>query len=151
MNELLDWHWWLIAGFALLILEIFVPGFVLACLGIGALITSPFALLGASLTVQLMAFSVSSIVCFFALRPFVLRTFYKKGEEVKTNADSLVGKEGRVVETINNAIDTGRAIVFGDDWRAESETGDVIEAGQHVVVVKRDSNLITVKPLKSSN
>ena len=31
------YHYWIIAGIILLIIEIFTPGFLMACLGLGAL------------------------------------------------------------------------------------------------------------------
>ena len=39
------WQLWLIAAFALFALEVVTPGFILACFGVGALLTIPAAAL----------------------------------------------------------------------------------------------------------
>ena len=44
------WHVWLGVCMALVMLEVFVPGFVLACLGVGAMAGSCAAALGWALT-----------------------------------------------------------------------------------------------------
>ena len=40
------WQLWIAAAIGLIILEVFVPGFVLACLGVGALAGAGVAALG---------------------------------------------------------------------------------------------------------
>ena len=57
---------------ALIILEIFVPGFVLACLGIGALAGAIAAGMGVNLAMQFICAGVLSLVAFVFLRPFAL-------------------------------------------------------------------------------
>ena len=73
---------------------------------------------------------------------------FKKSNQVKTNADALTGSEGYVTETIDNQLNTGRAMVNGDDWRAISENDEIITEKTKIQVVKVDSNRIIVKPLK---
>ena len=74
-----------------------------------------------------------------------MRFLDKKSKDVKTNADALVGRKGVVSERIDAAQHTGRVAIDGDDWKAVSENGEVIEKGTEVEIVKLDSIIITVK------
>jgi membrane protein implicated in regulation of membrane protease activity len=60
-----------------------------------------------------------------------------------SNADALIGREGRVRETIE-ADGFGRVAIDGDVWKAKSQTGEAISAGTAVKVVNRESTIITV-------
>ena len=48
-------------------------------------------------------------------------------------------------ERIDAGQHTGRVAIDGDDWKAVSEDGSVIEKGTPVVIVKMDSIIVTVK------
>ena len=89
--------------------------------------------------------SVVSMLAFIFLRPVVIRFFDKKSKDVKTNADALVGRKGVVSECIDAENHTGRVAIDGDDWKAVSEDGSVIEKGAYVEIVKLDSIIVTVK------
>ena len=69
-----------------------------------------------------------------------------KNSKIKTNADALVGKVGRVVEVIDNNKSQGRVIVEGDNWRAETENNEIVKEGEKVEVVKVNSTILIVKP-----
>jgi len=88
------WHIWLMAGIALIILEIFAPGFVLGCLAIGCLGGLIADLFGLSLAIQLIASAAIGLLAFVAIRPIVLKTMHSNS--VKTNVDSLVGRLAQV-------------------------------------------------------
>ncbi len=145
MEYLFTWENWIYAGIILLILEIFTPGFVVACIGIGALVTSPFAYFGAPVSVQLLVFSLATLFSFLGIRPYVLKYIYNSDKETITNADTLIGKVVKVKETINNNQNKGRIIIYGDNWRARSEDGSIIEEGETIEVVKIESTVMIVK------
>ena len=69
----------------------------------------------------------------------------RKSKDVKTNADALVGRKAVVSERIDATQHTGRVAVDGDDWKAVSADGSVIEKGTEVEIVKLDSIILTVK------
>ena len=64
MEQLLltPWLVWVIVAVAAFILEIFIPGFWVAILGIGALAAVPLAALGAGTTWQILVFAVVSVL-----------------------------------------------------------------------------------------
>lgn len=142
---------WLIAALALIIFEIFSATFGAICFAIGAVFSALAAGLGLNLTWQIAIFAVVSLLTFIFLRPFMMKILDRKSKEVKTNADALVGRKALVSERIDAAQHTGRVAVDGDDWKAISEDGTVIEKGAEVEIVKLDSIILTVKQLKTEN
>lgn len=138
------WQFWLIVGFLLLIAEIFTPGFLLACFGVAALITTIPALFGVNVIWLIIIFAVSSVLSLLLLRPIMLRLW--KDPEVKTGADALIGRRAKVTEEINESLDTGRVAVDGDNWRAHAENlHEIIPKGATVEIMARTSIELKVK------
>ena len=138
---------WLIAAIVLAILEIATAGFGVICFAVGAGFSALAAGLGANVTWQIVIFAIVSLLTFIFLRPVVMRLLDKRSKDVKTNANALIGRRGVVSERIDAAQHTGRVAVDGDDWKAVSENGEVIEKGTSVEIVKLDSIIVTVKQL----
>lgn len=148
MESLLqNWHIWFIAGIVLMIAEVFLPSFIAACVGIGCFVAGILALLSFGLNVQLIGFSFGTLLAFFTVRPFMLKYALRRSEKVKTNVEALIGKSARVIVEINAENFTGRVLIDGDEWRAESETGEVVAEGKKVEIVKVDSTIVYVKPI----
>ena len=143
MEEILQWHWWMYIGLLLFILEVFTPGFILACLGIGSFIAALSAFLGCSMDIQLLVFSLSTLVSLFLIRPIL----YKKSEsKLKTNTEALIGRVGTVSEKIDY-FTSGRVSIDGDQWKAISATSIALEPPEKVVVTEINSTIITVKKI----
>ena len=136
---------WLIVAIVLVIFEICSATFGAICFAIGAGFSALAAGLGANLTWQIVIFAIVSLLTFIFLRPFMLKFLDRKSKDVKTNADALVGRKAVVSERIDAAQHTGRVAVDGDDWKAVSADGTVIEKGTEVEIVKLDSIILTVK------
>jgi len=141
------WHIWVIAGVVLLIAEIFTPGFVLACFGVACLVAAIFAALDVGLTLEVIVFCVASIVAFFTVRPLFVKRFYRSDDDAaaRTNVDALAGKVGMVVERIDPSMNVGRVVLGGDNWRAASVDGAVIERGEQVEVIRVEGTKLFVK------
>ena len=138
---------WLIVAIILVIIEICTAAFGSICFAIGAAFSALAAGLGLGLTWQIIIFAAVSLLTFIFLRPIAMRFLDRKSKDVKTNADALVGRKGIVSERIDSTQHTGRVAIDGDDWKAVSANGSVIEKGVEVEVVKRDSIILTVKYL----
>ena len=136
---------WLIAAIILVIIELCTAGFGSICFAFGALGSALAAYLGANLLWQLGIFAAISLLTFIFLRPVVMKLLDRKSKDVKTNADALIGRKAIVSETIDSNLNTGRVAVDGDDWKAVSEDGSVIEKGTKVEIVGRESIIVTVK------
>ncbi|MBN1594129.1 MAG: NfeD family protein [Candidatus Coatesbacteria bacterium] len=142
------WHIWVIIGVALLIAEIFTPGFVLACFGVGCLVAALFAAFDLGLTVEVIIFCIASVVAFFAVRPLFVKRFYRSDNDAaRTNVDALVGKQGMVAERIDPSQNVGRINLGGDSWKAISEDGAVIERGEKVEVTRVEGTKLYVKEI----
>ena len=136
---------WLIVAIALVIFEICSATFGAICFAIGAGFSALAAGLGAGITWQIIIFAVVSLLTFIFLRPFMLKFMDKRSKDVKTNAEALIGRKGIVSERIDAEQHTGRVAIDGDDWKAVSEDGSIIEKGVSVEIVKMDSIIVIVK------
>jgi len=139
------WHLWLAAGIILFIAEVFTPGFVLACIGVGCVLAAIPASLDASVHWQILTFALGTGGGFVGIRPFMMRYLYQHSKDLRTNVDALVGMTGRVTQTIDPDKDSGRALVNGDDWRAFSIDNKSIPVGEKICVVKVEGNKIFVR------
>lgn len=139
------WQIWAIICVSCLILELFSGDFFILCFSIGALVSLVASLLGLSLTWQIILFAVASALSVLFVRPVALRWFHRNDPNRVSNADALMGREGRVSQTIA-AGGHGRVAIDGDDWKAISSDGSPIEQGTVVRVVSRESIILTVEP-----
>tara|TARA_B110000977_G_scaffold128592_1_gene164109 strand:+ start:193 stop:633 length:441 start_codon:yes stop_codon:yes gene_type:complete len=146
MEEIFNWHWWMYAAILLFILELFTPGFILACLGVGAVTASFLAYIGFNLDTQLICFAVTTLLSLFIIRPML----YKKGaaqDKIKTNTDALINRTARVTEEINWEVNSGRVSIDGDVWRAKSSSEEIIIVNEQVIVESIESTIVTVKKI----
>jgi len=144
---LTEWQIWILLGILFFIIEIFTPAFVSACLGIGFILGGLASAIGLNHTWQLIFFSIGTAASFFLVRPLILKIGYKDSENVKTNADSLLGKIGKVVENIDSELGTGYVAVDGDNWKAVSADESLIKKGEKVEIISRESIIVTVKKI----
>ncbi|MFM6997941.1 MAG: NfeD family protein [Bacteroidota bacterium] len=136
----MTWTLWLAAAAVLLLLEVFTPGFLLACLAVGAAGASAGAALELPLEAQLALFSVFSGLSLWLLRP-VLRTWFS-ATGAKTNQDALIGAVGRV-ESAVVAGQRGYVKLDGDSWAFEADRD--YAAATKVRITHRDGNVVTVE------
>ena len=139
------WLYWVIAALLLFIVELFTSGFAVICLSIGAIGGAIVAANDTSIEMQLLTFAIVSMVAIICVRPLLKRLFFKNGEKVATNASAMVGKRGVVCQEVDEV--SGRVMVEGVDWRANSEDGELLPIGTKVVVTAIDSVVLTVKKL----
>jgi membrane protein implicated in regulation of membrane protease activity len=151
MDYIQPWHIWLIVAAVFFIVEIFSNTFVFLCFSLGCIASSICAYFGWGLTSEILAFIIITFISFFTVRPLMRKYAFKKGDKVKTNTDALEGKRGRVTETIDFSKNTGRVFVYGDDWKALSENGEVIVENKMIEVVKVDSTILIVKHIKKED
>ena len=139
------WQVWAVLAVLGLILELTSGDFFIMCLAIGAAgaaITAPFA----NLYWQIGVFAIVSLFSLFQVRPFVLRYLHNNEEKRVSNADALLGRKGRVSETIP-ARGFGYVAIDGDQWRAVAANDEEIAEGTRVKIVSRESTIVTVEQL----
>ena len=136
------WQLWAVVAVLGLLLELTSGDFFIVCFSIGACaaaIVSPFA----GLYVQLIVFGVVTALSIYQVRPFALRYLHRNEENRVSNADALIGRQGHVTETIQEK-GFGRVAIDGDDWKAVSADETEIPIGTRVMVVNRESIIISV-------
>lgn len=138
------WHIWIIVALLFFIMEIFTPGFAVACLSIGAIGGAVASACDIALKYQILAFAISTLLAFVLVRPVILKLFHNKSKEVATNTNALIGRQAIVSEEIKPAIG-GRVKIDGDDWKAITTEGKSIEVDKVVKILKVDSVILTVE------
>ncbi|MBP5590339.1 NfeD family protein [bacterium] len=139
------WIIWLVVAVASFILEIFIPGFWVAILGIGALAAAPLAALGAGTTWQILVFAVVSIIAVIFFRPLALKYFFKSSEKREANTNAMIGKKAKVLSKIT-ADEPGKAKIGSEVWTAIPENEEsVFEEGETVEITAVDGAKIIVK------
>ena len=141
------WHYWVIIALVFVIVEMFTTGFAVMCISFGCIFGAITSALDWELKWQLLAFAVGTALAFMTVRPLVYKFFYKKEQEVKTNAEALIGRKAVVTERIEGELLPGRVKIDGDDWKAISLESESIEAGEAVEIIEINSIILTVKKL----
>ena len=130
--------YWLIAAGVLLILEILTLGLTTIWFAGGAFIAFLAGFFGAPLWVQIVLFLAVSAVLLIFTRPIAEK--YLNSSRTKTNAEGLVGKQGKVLEEIDNFNQTGKIMLNGMEWMARSADASVsipVDTKVEVKVLKR--------------
>lgn len=136
------WQMWALIAFLCLILELTNGDFFIMCFAIGGFVTAICSAFGLGFYGELAVFAVVSVLCLFFVRPAALRYLHRDKGRV-SNVDALVGREGRVVESIE-ADGFGRVAIDGDVWKAKSVDGSAIEKDCLVKVESLESTVIIV-------
>ncbi len=138
------WQCWIILGLVLLILELFISGFLVACFGISAILTALTVAFGASFSIQLIVFGLLNIATLYLLRPILQEQFM--GVEIKSCVDALIGKEIKLQEKLDPSQNYGEQQINGDIWRIRANDDETIEAGTKVRIIGLDGLVLIVEP-----
>lgn len=140
------WQIWAVIAVVCLILELSSGDFFIICFSIGAVFGALGVLMGLNGYWQTALFALFTLLSIFLVRPVALRYLYRREENRVSNADALIGRQGKVVETIK-ASSYGRVQIDGDIWKAvTNELADIAEDTK-VRVVSRESTIITVETI----
>ncbi|MFC2335285.1 MAG: NfeD family protein [Prevotella sp.] len=140
------WLLWTLVCVVALILEVSSGTFYLMCFAIGAVGAVVVSLMGTPLWLQVLVFSAISAVSVFCVRPLLVKCLHPVQKERLSNASALVGRQGVVIEPIS-AERPGYVRVDGDEWRAVTADGTMIERGVNVRITAMNSIVVTVEPV----
>ena len=140
------WQIWAIVAVICLILELTAGDCFIICVSIGAVFACLTDALGGGIILQLIVFAVFTLASLFFVRPFAVRFLHKGESNRVSNADALLGRKGRVVETVK-ADSFGRVQIDGDIWKAVTNEQNDIPEGTNVRVISRESTIITVETI----
>lgn len=132
MNTIFWLIFWLIVVAVMLIIEIFTMGLTTIWFSLGAVAAAVAAGLGAPLWVQILLFSIVSVVIMLLVRPFAMKVI--NVGRTKTNIDEVVGEQAIVIENIDNRKEQGKVKFRGVEWMARSVDGSMIAVDEMVTV-----------------
>jgi membrane protein implicated in regulation of membrane protease activity len=135
---------WVVAIVLFLIVEALTAGLTCIWFAVGALAALISALFNAPIWLQIIWFSVISIITLMLTRPLVKK--YVNGKSQPTNADMVIGADGIVTERIDNLAGTGAVAIAGKVWTARSTTGKPIELGVTVTAERIEGVKLLVCP-----
>jgi membrane-bound serine protease (ClpP class) len=131
---------WVTLAIVAAIIEVSVPHFGVAFVGVAALVAAFVAYFDFALVPQLATFVVVLGVSLAVLRPRLLKHLDAPG--VPSRTDVLIGREGIVTHDIEQTVGAGRVNVGGQDWAARAATP--IPAGTRVRIVGADGIVLEV-------
>lgn len=130
---------WLIIFVACIVIEIITMGLTTIWFAGGALIAAVGAALNAPLWLQIVLFVAVSLVLLYFTRPIAVKYFNK--DRVRTNAESLVGKQAIVISEIDNLQGIGQVTVGGQEWSARTTIEGITLPVGSVVIVRAISGV----------
>ncbi|MBD5462676.1 MAG: NfeD family protein [Lachnospiraceae bacterium] len=130
---------WLIVFVACIVIEIITMGLTTIWFAGGALIAAVGAALNAPLWLQIVLFVAVSLVLLYFTRPIAVKYFNK--DRVRTNAESLVGKQAIVISEIDNLQGIGQVTVGGQEWSARTTIEGITLPVGSVVIVRAISGV----------
>lgn len=137
---------WLIGVAAFLVLEAFTYQMLSIWFVFGAIGGLIAALSGASFTVQMTVFLVTSVALLAFLRPISMKLV--KNKDFKTNADSLIGKAVLITQDVDNASGSGQGKIEGMYWTVRSENGEMIVKDSTATVKRIEGVKLIVECIK---
>lgn len=135
---------WLVILVALVVIELLTMGLTTVWFAGGALAATLASLLHLPIVLQVILFLVVSALLLYFTRPLAVKYFNK--DRVRTNAESLVGRQAIVISEIDNLEGTGQVNVGGMEWTARTKAdGVVLPVGAVVIVLAIDGVKLIVE------
>ena len=136
---------WLVLLIVFIVIELFTMGLTTIWFAGGALLAAAAAALHMPLVIQVALFLIVSILLLFFTRPIAVRYFNK--DRIKTNVESMVGRQAIVISEIDNLEGIGQVTVGGQEWTARSMDENQKLAVGTVVLVRAISGVkLIVEP-----
>lgn len=156
MNEVLIF--WLIVLILSIIVEVISLGLTSIWFAGGALAAILAAILHAPFALQMVLFLAVSLLLLFFTRPIAVKYFNK--DRVRTNIESMIGRQAIVISEIDNLQGTGQVTVGGQEWSAKSSDDsirlavgavvEVVDVSGVKLIVKEDQQMRGRKDIKSA-
>ena len=137
---------WLIVLAVFLVIEAITVGLTTIWFAGGALVAAIASGAGAGILVQWILFLVISLVLLIFTRPIAMR--YLNTNRTRTNAESLIGKEAVVTQTIENLKNQGQVIVGGIEWTARTDDNEKMIEKDTVVEIERIEGVKLIVKMK---
>jgi len=139
----MDWWVWTLIGFFFLALEFVASTMHSAFFAAGAFLVALLVALhvGGPMWVQLLTFTVFSLVTLLIIRPFVVRKL--KLSETKV-VDTMIGEQAILMEDLPPA-GVGKAEMRGSTWNARNVGETAMRRGQRCTVERIEGLVLYVR------
>lgn len=138
---------WLVILVVLVVIELLTMGLTTIWFAGGALAAALISIAGTPIVLQVIVFLVVSIILLFSTRPIAVKYFNK--DRIRTNTESLIGRQAIVISEINNIEGVGQVNTGGMEWSARSSYNNiVIPVGAVVVILGIDGVKLIVEERK---
>ncbi len=134
---------WIVALVAFVVIEAITAQLVTIWFAVGSVAALIAEMLGAQVWLQWTIFVTVSAIVLVATRPFVKKLTKQKVQP--TNADRCIGETAVVTERIDNISGKGAVKVNGIEWSARTQSGNTVEPGNTVKVIKIDGVKLIVE------
>ncbi len=123
---------WLVFFIIAIAIEVMTLGLTSIWFAGGALIALVLSMFNLPVVFQVIVFIAVSLALLIFTRPIAVRYFNK--DRLKTNVETLIGKQAIVINEIDNLQGIGQVTVGGQEWSARSAddkkqfaVGEVVE------------------------
>lgn len=138
---------WLTILVVLVVVELITMGLTTIWFAGGALVAALISIPGTPLALQILIFLVVSALLLYFTRPLAVKYFNR--DRVRTNVESMVGRQAIVISEINNVEGIGQVNTGGMEWSARSSYHDiVIPVGAVVTILGVDGVKLIVEERK---
>ncbi len=138
---------WLVLLVILIVIELITMGLTTIWFAGGALVAALLSIPETPILWQIIAFLAVSLLLLFFTRPVAVRYFNK--DRVRTNIESMVGRQAIVISEINNVEGVGQVNTGGMEWSARSSYNNkVLPVGAVVTILGVDGVKLIVEERK---
>ena len=139
---------WFLVGLLLLVLELALPGLIIAFFGFGAWLVAIICLItDIGINTQLIIFIAASILSLLVLRRWLKGVFLGHAgskQDLKHNLEEFVGQRAVVKEKIVPKLG-GKVEFHGSNWEAQAD--EEIAEGTVVEIIGKDNITLKVKAI----
>lgn len=124
---------WLAILVILVVVELITMGLTTIWFAGGALAAALVSIPGLPISLQIFVFlAVSGLLLYFT-RPIAVKYFNR--DRVRTNIESMVGRQAIVISEINNIEGVGQVNTGGMEWSARSSYNNIVLPAGAVVTI----------------
>lgn len=138
---------WLIILVILVVIELVTMGLTTIWFAGGALAAALISIPGTPLALQVLIFLIVSGLLLYFTRPVAVKYFNR--DRIRTNVESMIGRQAIVISEINNLEGIGQVNTGGMEWSARSSYHNIVlPVGTVVTVLGVDGVKLIVEERK---
>ncbi len=138
---------WLVILVILIVIELITMGLTTIWFAGGALAAALISIPGTPLALQILIFLIVSGLLLYFTRPVAVKYFNR--DRIRTNVESMIGRQAIVISEINNLEGIGQVNTGGMEWSARSSFHNVVlPVGTVVTVLGVDGVKLIVEERK---